>query len=125
MTRPRTVLVVLLVLLVSGCVRMPTDGPVVETEQHANPNEQLGFFNDPKPPTAGATATDVVKGFLDALAATPVQTNTAKLYLTRDAASSWRPYDRTITYADASLPVPEGGNRVSVTLDGADHLDSR
>ena len=51
-----------------------------------------------------------------------MQTNTAKQYLTRAAASSWRPERGTITYADASLP--EGSNRVSVELAGANRLDS-
>lgn len=122
-SRLRLVVLLLLAPVVSGCIQMPHDGPVVETETQADPNEQLGFYNDPKPPTPGATPTDIVKGFLDAMAATPVQVNTARLYLTPEAASRWSPYDGTVTYSDASLP--QGSRVVSVTLDDADHLDSR
>jgi hypothetical protein len=56
------------------------------------------------------------------MTALPVQTNTAEQYLTREAAASWRPQRQTITYADASLP--EGSNRVTVELSGADRLDA-
>ncbi len=107
--------------LVSGCLGIPHEGPVIEAQTQADPSEELGYYNDPPPPTDGEQPADVVKGFLDALTAIPVQTNTAKQYLTRAAASSWRPDRGTITYADATLP--EGSNRVTVELGGAQSLD--
>jgi hypothetical protein len=126
MTAPRRLRALAVVLaclapVVSGCLGIPDDGPVVEAQTEVDPNEELGYYNDPPPPSAGEQPADVVKGFLDALTAIPVQTNTAKQYLTRAAASSWRPERGTITYADASLP--EGSNRVSVELSGANRLD--
>lgn len=107
--------------LVSGCLGIPDEGPIVETQAEVDPNEELGYYNDPRPPEPGDQPADVVTGFLDALTAIPVQTNTAEEFLTRAAASSWRPQLRTITYADASLP--EGSNQVSVELEGANQLD--
>ncbi|HYH35201.1 MAG TPA: GerMN domain-containing protein [Nocardioides sp.] len=120
MSRRRTALVVLLgclSLATTGCLGIPEDGPIVETQSEVDPNEQLGYYNNPRPPTPGDPPAEVVSGFLDALTAIPVQTNTAEEYLTREAAASWRPQRRTITYADASLP--EGSNRVTVELSGA------
>ena len=110
-------------LLVSGCVRMPEDGPVVETRSGGNLNGDPGIFIDPKPPRRGDSAPDIVKGFLDAMTATPIQTNVAKQFLAGEAQASWNPQLETITYADAS--PPRGGTRVSVTLTGADLLDAR
>ena len=126
MTTPRRLRALAVVLaclapVVSGCLGIPDEGPVVEAQTEVDPNEELGYYNDPPPPSPGEQPADVVKGFLDALTAIPVQTNTAKQYLTRAAASSWRPERGTITYADASLP--EGSNRVSVELSGANRLD--
>jgi hypothetical protein len=108
--------------VVSGCLGIPDDGPVVEVQTGVDPSEELGYYNDPPAPTPGEQPSDIVRGFLDALTAIPVQTNTAEQYLTRAAASRWQPQRSTITYADASLP--EGSNRVSVELSGANHLDS-
>jgi hypothetical protein len=110
-------------LLASGCVGIPDEGPVVEAESDVRRGEELGFFNDPPGPTTGEPATDIVKHFLDAQAAIPLQTNTAKEFLTSEESATWRPQRRIITYDDASFP--EGSNQVTVEVDGAYVLDSR
>ena len=86
-------------------------------------DEPPGVFIDPKPPEPGANPADIVTGFLDAMTATPLQTNAAKQFLTTDAQAAWTPEAETITYSEAS--PPRGGLRVSVTLGGARHLDGR
>ena len=111
------------VLLLAGCVRMPESGPVVDIRSGSDLDRDPGIFIDPQPPQKGDSAPDIVKGFLDAMTATPIRTNVAKQFLTREARASWNPQLRTITYADAS--PPRGGSRVSVTLTGADVLDAR
>jgi hypothetical protein len=115
--------VAVVALLASGCVGIPNDGPVVEAQSDVRPGEQLGYFNDPPGPTADEPATDIVKHFLDAHAAFPLQTNTAKEFLTSEESATWRPQRRIITYDSASSP--EGSNQVTVELDGANSLDSR
>ncbi|MGZ5403863.1 MAG: LpqB family beta-propeller domain-containing protein [Nocardioides sp.] len=124
--RVRTVLAGLLGCLAvatTGCVGIPQDGPIVDAETAVGTSEELGLYNDPPSPTPGAPPTDIVKGFLDAQTAIPLQTNTAKEFLTTEEAATWRPSQRTITYAGASFP--EGSNRVSVELDGANQIDPR
>lgn len=111
-------------LLVSaGCVQMPESGPVVPTGSEGRADEPPGVFIDPKPPAPGANPADIVTGFLDAMTATPIQTNAAKQFLTSDAQAAWKPEAETITYSEAS--PPRGGLRVSVRLGGARHLDGR
>ncbi len=114
---------VALALLASGCVGIPDEGPVVEAESNVRRGEQLGYFNDPPGPTQGEPATDIVKHFLDAQAAIPLQTNTAEEFLTSEESATWRPQRRIITYDAASLP--QGSNQITVELDGAHTLDSR
>jgi len=112
-----------LALLATGCVGIPDEGPIVDAETAVGPGEELGLYNDPPSPTPGAQPTEIVKGFLDAQTAIPLQTNTAKEFLTTEEAATWRPGQRTITYAAAS--IPGGSNRVSVELDGANQIDPR
>jgi len=111
-----------LAALATGCVGIPDSGPVTEAETGVEPGEQLGFYNDPRPPIRGASPTEIVKGFLDAQAAIPLQTNTAEQFLTEAEADTWR-HRRTVTYAAAS--PPEGSNQVTVELDGANQIDAR
>lgn len=124
MRRMVKAVVTLAVLLAgAGCVRMPDSGPVVGAGNEGQADEPPGVFIDPKPPTPGASSADIVTGFLDAMTATPIQTNAAKQFLTSDAQAAWSPEAETITYSEAS--PPRGGLRVSVTLGGAQHLDGR
>lgn len=110
-------------LTTTACVGIPDDGPIQEVDSTVGASEGLSVYNDPPSPTTGAPPTDIVKGFLDAQTAIPLQTNAAKEFLTTEEAATWRPEQRTITYAAASFP--EGSNRVSVELDGANQIDAR
>lgn len=112
-----------LAVLTTGCVGIPESGPIVDAEPAVGPGEGLALYNDPPSPTPGAPPTDIVKGFLDAQTAIPLQTNTAEEFLTTEEAATWQPEQRTVTYAAASLP--QGSNRVSVELDGANQIDPR
>ena len=107
--------------LLAGCVSMPDSGPVVETQSKGGVSLDQGPFISPRPPQEGDTRADIVRGFLVAMTATPIQTNTAREFLTKDAAAAWSP-DATVTYAD-SPRVAETPAGVSVTLAEPDLLD--
>jgi hypothetical protein len=117
--------VLLLPLLLAGCVTMPTSGPVVTTGSDAEgvTSEGAPFIN-PRPPEPGESRPDVVRGFLAAMQATPIQTRTAARFLSTSAAAAWNPQAETITYAGTSTPRDRHGD-VSITLSGAEHLDAR
>lgn len=112
-----------LVLPLAGCVGMPQSGPVVSTGSEGNLDEQTGIYIDPKPPQPGDLPGDIVAGFLDAMTATPIQTNTAQEFLTREAQASWDPEGGTVTYGEASSP--QGFSEITVRLRDAEHLDGR
>ena len=120
--RAAVVMVVGLVMLTAGCIRMPESGPVVATHSRGSVVNEPPIYIDPRPPQHGASAPDVVKGFLDAMTATPIQTNVAKQFLTKDAQSVWNPERETITYADT--PSPTGQSYVTVALAGAHRYDA-
>jgi lipoprotein LpqB-like beta-propeller protein/sporulation and spore germination protein len=121
---PYAVAALLLVALLSGCMSMPEDGPVVETQSDGGVAADQGNYIDPRGPTPGATRADIVRGFLFAMTATPSQTNTAREFLSEDAAVAWRPEDATITYA-GNPRVVEAGTGVNLTLTDPNHLDAQ
>jgi hypothetical protein len=110
--------------LLAGCLSMPDSGPVHETQSEGGVSADPGTFINPRPPQAGDTRADIVRGFLVAMTATPIQTNTAREFLTDDAAAAWTPEDETITY-DGYPRVDESATGVSVTLADPDRLDAQ
>ena len=113
---------VALALALSGCVSLPTSGPIVENSGTDRTDSRRASDIDARPPARGATRAEVVSGFLDAMTAWPIQTSVAKQYLTTEAAAGWNPEQETIIYSD-SLPVRETAGSVSVQLTAADRLD--
>jgi hypothetical protein len=114
----------MLVLAASGCVSVPDSGPVVQTRSQGDVSSGAGVNIDPKPPQEGDSRSDIVKGFINAMTATPIQTKRARQFLTEDADASWDPQNETITYGAPPLPR-EGADGVSVTLTDPAVLDSR
>jgi hypothetical protein len=108
--------------LLAGCVSLPDEGPVVQTQTSGSGAQTDAMNINPRGPVPGQSPSEVVKGFFDAMQATPIRTTVARQFLTRRARDTWTPGE-TITYANAALP--DGLNPVSVTLAGADLLDAR
>lgn len=113
----------LMTATLSGCVRLPESGPVVETQPPSDVEEPQAAAIDAVPPRPGDLPNGIVNGFLEAMTAYPVQTSTARQYLARDAQPSWDPDAATITYTDSSTPRVEGA-KVTVTLGDAESLDA-
>ncbi|MCW2775235.1 MAG: hypothetical protein JWN91_3561 [Nocardioides sp.] len=114
----------LLALTTTACVGVPDSGPVVQTRSQGDISSDSGIYFDPRPPQDGDSRSDIVRGFINAMTATPIRTTRAREFLTADADAAWDPQKRTITYALTPTPR-ESANGVSLTLTGADVLDSR
>ncbi|WP_426244871.1 LpqB family beta-propeller domain-containing protein [Nocardioides sp. LHG3406-4] len=120
----RGVVVVMLSLLaLTGCVRIPTEGPVVESEGRTAGNAVSGTYYDPPPPQQGASANEIVIDFLEAMKATPIRTSVAQEYLTQAAQKTWKPEAATITYDEIGEPV--GDLTLSVPITGVNEYDGR
>jgi hypothetical protein len=113
----------LLATLASGCVSLPDSGRVrsVPTERSAVLDEGIPYL--PPGPSRGEEAPDVVRGFLDAMTASPLQLSTAREYLTEDAVKQWRPQRRVITYTSATLGAIS--DEAELDLGGAQWIDER
>ncbi len=109
--------------LLAGCMSMPVEGPVVSAEsggpaRDADPADIVVHLS-----VTGASPTEIVVHFLDAMTASPISTSVASEYLTREAAETWRPEQQIITYADKGRPF--GTDLLRVSLVGANYLDAR
>jgi hypothetical protein len=114
-------------LAVAGCgVGLPDDGPVEEARTSGSGTRADAMAINPVGPQPGQSRSDVVKGFLAAMKATPIRDDVARQFLTEGSKSTWEP-DETIVYDTASLPRPsaQAGDLVDVKLTGADRIDER
>jgi hypothetical protein len=125
--RPRRAAAVVLtcvaLVVLPGCVALPESGPVVESESEGSLDEPPVIFIDPKPPEPGEQPDEIVNDFLEAMTATPLSTDVARQYLTRDAGAVWEPEAETIIFAERS--DPRGTDTMTVGLTGANRLDER
>lgn len=109
-------------LALTGCMELPTTGPVTEADGATEEADVRAADIDARPPREGMSRTQVVVGFLDAMMAWPIQTSVAKDYLTTDAAEQWNPDAGTIVYG-GSPPPEETSAGVRIELTTADRLD--
>lgn len=119
----RTAIAVAGVLLVAGCVRIPSDGPVHDARAGGvtASSDQVSFA--PRLPQPGESGIEIVDGFLQAMLASPMSATVAKEYLTETASSRWRPEEGYVTYG--SKQIVGTGNDLRVVLGGVNRFDAR
>ena len=97
---------------------------VSSTAAPASNRDDVSVSIKPRRPAKGDSPDQIVKGFLDAMRATPAITTTvAREFLTKEASVDWHPTGMVV-YGTAL--TPKGSNQgVEATLTNADRLDSR
>jgi hypothetical protein len=111
-----------LVLAVSGCGLLPTSGPVVvqNSTSGTSSTEQTYFY--PPSPARGAGRAEIVRGFLVAMQANPINTGPARSFLSAHARPGWKPDAGVIVYENAT--VRARGQGVVVRLSDVRRLDA-
>ncbi|MCT1367541.1 LpqB family beta-propeller domain-containing protein [uncultured Kocuria sp.] len=87
-------------LLVAGCGKIPTSGPVYHYNEPTESATKSSPAYSPSGPSEGASPSDILKGFINAGTGVENDYAVARQYLTTDLASSWKPEDRTLVYQD-------------------------
>ncbi|MFI5685607.1 LpqB family beta-propeller domain-containing protein [Streptomyces sp. NPDC051636] len=112
------------VVLLAGCASMPDSGDLRGVESTPRQETQVRVFA--MPPREDARPGEIVQGFLEALTSDDPQYDTARRYLTADAARQWRPERLTTVLADGPSIEPDklpGGQEdtdsLSYTLAGS------
>lgn len=89
-------------LVLTGCAAIPTTGPVQRGGELRLEREDVGVPFIAEPPRRGASAGDVVRGFLRANADFRNDHETARLYLAPSARQRWDPGVGTTVYERVS-----------------------
>ncbi|MET9884763.1 LpqB family beta-propeller domain-containing protein [Streptomyces sp. NPDC006430] len=76
-------------LLLAGCASMPDHGEIREVRASQGVDSQVRVFGVPPADKAGPA--DIVDGFLEAMTSDDPQLQTARKYLTEEAAKNWKP----------------------------------
>ncbi|WUH74813.1 LpqB family beta-propeller domain-containing protein [Streptomyces sp. NBC_00435] len=92
-------------LLLAGCASMPDHGEIRPVQATQGVDSQVRVFG--VPPAPRASPQEIVDGFLEAMTSDDPQLQTARKYLTEDAAKNWKP-------ASAVTVLSSGLDRFSV-----------
>lgn len=111
-----------LLVLLAGCVGVPTSGPVERHSQSAQPVDP-GVEIAPVPPAQGAPPALVVEGFLHAMATYQPSYAIARQFLTPQASESWQPESMVEVYA-GGFPPQVSGTTVVLTAPLVGQLDT-
>ncbi|TDD73037.1 hypothetical protein E1262_00680 [Jiangella aurantiaca] len=96
-----TVAVLATAAVVAGCSEIPTSGPVVDAGS-PQPDDQSRYIEVIEaPPRPGMTPLQIVDGFIEAMASYQPGYETAREYLTEEAAAEWDPSARVGVYYEA------------------------
>jgi Lipoprotein LpqB beta-propeller domain/Sporulation and spore germination len=126
-------------LLLTGCASIPTSGTVHSAEQAAGSDsaiqQDVQFY--PEPPADGASAEQIVRGFLDASGAVePAVAGqpdfaTARKYLAPDYQTKWQPgndiqiFDRSPQLTSPRTVTSHGDEQIDFEAEPAGTIDSR
>ena len=121
--RPVAVLLVLLVVLVGGCARIPTSGPVGKSSEGSAGNLSAPVFL-PAAPQAGASPETIIDYFYRAGSGYEDDYAVARQYLTQASSVSWKPDQRALVYREARVVAAEAENVYNYELDVAYTVDA-
>ncbi|WP_369389609.1 LpqB family beta-propeller domain-containing protein [Streptomyces sp. CG1] len=100
-------------VLLAGCASMPDSGDLKNVESTPRQDTAVRVFA--MPPAEGAGPAEIMQGFLEALTSDDPEYDTARKYLTSDAARIWRPEQSTTVLAGG--PSIEPGCRAGGSPD--------
>ncbi|MGH3413255.1 MAG: LpqB family beta-propeller domain-containing protein [Marmoricola sp.] len=117
-------LLAVLLPLVVACSMLPDQGAVHRrtATRGAGQAQQVPYF-DPPGPARGASQEQIVKGFVTAMQAIPLNPAAARSFLSDRARSVWQPNGGTIVYQASNVQRTRHG--VGLRLSDAHRLDSR
>lgn len=119
------VALVLLLTLLTACSSIPTAGPVGTIEATAEAETGARFVNNPPPPREGASAGEILSGFLVAGIGVAEDYRVARSYLTPALAQEWEPEEEiTIYRTDFKISSTPTEGELQLQLEVAGYIDA-
>jgi hypothetical protein len=116
-------LLVILLLLVAGCARIPTSGPVGKSSEGSAGNVSAPVFL-PAAPQPGALPETIIDYFYRAGSGYEDDYAVARQYLTQAASVAWKPDQRALVYREARVVATAIENVYNYELDVAYTVDA-
>lgn len=110
----RVVAALVVALSLAGCAAIPDSGPVRSAAAIDGDSPDAPRYV-PSGPRDGATPEQVVRGYLDAMLAYPVDTAVAAQFLAPGSRRTWQPDDGTTVYSDPSFTPARSTVRAEVS----------
>jgi hypothetical protein len=129
MTGPKTrdglkaIVLLVVVLLLASCARIPTSGPVGKSEEGSAGNANAPVFF-PAAPQPGATPENIIDYFYRAGTGYEGDYAVARQYLTQSSSVAWKPDQRALVYREAQVVSTGVENVYNYQLDIAYTVDS-
>jgi hypothetical protein len=117
------VLLLLLVLFVGGCARIPTAGPVGKSTDESAGNLNAPVFL-PAAPQPGAAPESIIEDFYRAGSGYEDDYAVAREYLTQASSVAWKPDQRALVYREAHVVRTAVENVYNYVLDVAYTVDA-
>ena len=116
-------LLVLLLVLLAGCARIPTSGPVGKSSEGSAGNLSAPVFL-PAAPQPGASPETIIEYFYRAGSGYEDDYAVARQYLTQASSVSWKPDQRALVYREARVVATGTENVYNYELDVAYTVDA-
>ncbi|MFJ6270115.1 LpqB family beta-propeller domain-containing protein [Pseudarthrobacter oxydans] len=116
-------LLVLLLVLLAGCARIPTSGPVGKSSEGSAGNLSAPVFL-PAAPQPGASPETIIDYFYRAGSGYEDDYAVARQYLTQASSVSWKPDQRALVYREARVVATGTENVYNYELDVAYTVDA-
>lgn len=118
----KSLVLLMVVLLLASCARIPTAGPVGKSAEGSEGNVNAPVFL-PAAPQPGATPESIIDYFYRAGTGYEGDYAVAREYLTQAASVSWKPDQRAIVYREAKVVSTGVENVYNYQLDVAYSVD--
>ena len=116
-------LLALLMVLLAGCARIPTSGPVGKSSESSAGNVSAPVFL-PAAPQPGASPETIIDYFYRAGSGYEDDYAVARQYLTQASAVSWKPDKRALVYREARVVPTDTENVYNYELDVSYTVDA-
>jgi len=119
------VLAVVVLVAAGGCASIPRSGPVGKSQGDSAPQAKDAQNYYPHAPTDGASQDSIIEGFYNAGSSDADDYQVARLYLSQNASTTWKPEVGTLVYRTAKVVPGAKTHEYVYDLDLAYEVDGQ